>query len=317
MASQRIVDILRSATCPQNCDLTPIPTPEGTPVIECRDLHFRYHDGKEAVAGVSFSIAPGEAVALCGPNGSGKTTLLKLLTGLLAPDEGEIRLAGRVLDEENAREAFRTVGLLFQDSQDQLFCNYVAEDVAFGLKQLGVPEAEIRDRVDLALHLCEAEHLAHRPIHHLSGGEMKRVALAGLIAMRSPVFVLDEPTSGLDPKASAHLIELIQHLNHEHGSAFLIVTHEMDRVPLLARRVLVMEGGRLLADGDTRTILTDVPLLEQARLTPPAITKYCFERAQREGRKPDWLPLSVDEALAHDAGPVASAPTLPAVHPAS
>ncbi len=301
MASQRIVDILRSATCPQNCDLTPTATPAGKAVLECRDLHFHYHDGKEAVAGVSFSIAPGDAVALCGPNGSGKTTLLKCLTGLLSPDEGQICLAGRALEDDSAKDAFRTVGLLFQDSQDQLFCNYVAEDVAYGLKHLGVPEAEVRDRVDLALHLCEAEHLAHRPIHHLSGGEMKRVALAGLIAMRSPLLVLDEPTSGLDPAASAHLIELIQHLNREHGSAFLIVTHEMDKVPLLARRVLVMEGGRILADGDTRSILTDVPLLEQARLTPPAITKYYFERALREGRKPGWLPLSVDEALAREA----------------
>ncbi len=302
MASQRIVDILRSESCPQNCDLSPLKVPEGRAVMECRDLHFHYHDGKEAVAGVSFSIAPGEAVALCGPNGSGKTTLLKLLTGLLTPDEGEVRLGGRELQEDGGKDAFRTVGLLFQDSQDQLFCNYVAEDVAYGLKQLGVPASEVRDRVDLALHLTEAEHLSHRPIHHLSGGEMKRVALAGLIAMRSPVLVLDEPTSGLDPAASGHLIELIQHLNREHGSAFLIVTHEMDHVPLLASRVLVMAEGRLVADGDTRTILTDVPLLEQARLQPPAITKYFFEQAARSGKKADWLPLSVEEALSRNGG---------------
>lgn len=302
MASQRIVDILRSETCPQNCDLSPLKVPEGKAVMECRDLHFHYHDGKEAVAGVSFSVAPGESVALCGPNGSGKTTLLKLLTGLLTPDEGEVRLGGRALSEDGAKDAFRTVGLLFQDSQDQLFCNYVAEDVAYGLKQLGLPASEVRDRVELALHLTEAEHLAHRPIHHLSGGEMKRVALAGLIAMRSPVLVLDEPTSGLDPAASGHLIELIQHLNREHGSAFLIVTHEMDHVPLLASRVLVMEGGHLVADGDTRAILTDVPLLERARLSPPAITKYFFEQAARSGTKAAWLPLSVDEALSRNGG---------------
>lgn len=308
MASQRIGDILRSPSCPRNCDLTPIGVPEGDSIVDCRDLHFHYPDGKEAVAGVTFSIARGEAVVLCGPNGSGKTTLLKLLTGLLSPGAGEVRLGGRPLDKESARVAFRTVGLLFQDSQDQLFCNFVSEDVAYGLKQLGVPQAEVRDRVDLALRLCEAEHLLHKPIHHLSGGEMKRVALAGLIAMRLPLLVLDEPTSGLDPAASEHLIELIQHLNREHGSTFLIVTHEMDCVPRLARRVLVMEGGRLLADGDTRTVLTDVPLLERARLAPPAITKFFFEKALREGKKPDCLPLSVEEALAQGV-PVPS--TLP------
>lgn len=297
MASQRILDILKSESCPQSCDLSPMALPEGRPVIECRDLHFRYHDGKEAVAGVNFKIAPGEAVALCGPNGSGKTTLLKLLSGLLYPQEGTIEIGGEPLDEKEASQIFRKIGLLFQDSQDQLFCNYVSEDVAFGLKNLGLPEKEIKDRVTLALHLCEAEHLSHRPIHHLSGGEMKRVALAGLIAMRSPVLVLDEPTSGLDPAATHHLIDLIRHLHRDHGYAFLSVTHEMDLVPLMADRVLVMENGHLLADGETRRVLTNIPLLERARLNPPAITKYFFQEGLKKGKVPEWLPLSVDEAL--------------------
>jgi energy-coupling factor transporter ATP-binding protein EcfA2 len=297
MASQRILDILKSESCPQACDLSPLRLPEGKAVLACRDVHFSYHDGKEAVAGVSFQIQPGESVALCGPNGSGKTTLLKLLSGLLFPQTGQIEVGGELLDAGNASAIFRKIGLLFQDSQDQLFCNYVSEDVAFGLKNLGLPEQEIRDRVALALHLCEADHLTQRPIHHLSGGEMKRVALAGLIAMRSPVLVLDEPSGGLDPAATSHLIELCRHLHRDHGYAFLTVTHEMDLVPLVADRVLVMESGRLLADGDTRKVLTDVPLLERARLNPPAITKYFFQQAQRAGKVPDWLPLSVEEAL--------------------
>jgi cobalt/nickel transport system ATP-binding protein len=298
MTSQRIQDILRSETCPQACDLSPLSVPKGQLVLEARDLHFSYHDGKEAVAGLSFGLRPGESVALCGPNGSGKTTLLKLLTGLLSPDEGSVRLAGQELLAANSGQAFRTVGLLFQDSQDQLFCNYVGEDVAYGPRNLGLPEAEMRDRVSVALHLAEAEHLDHRPIHHLSGGEMKRVALAGLIAMRTPLLVLDEPTNGLDPAAAQHLIELIRHLHRDHGYAFIIVTHEMSVVPQLADRVLVMEEGHLLADGPVREILTDVPLLERARLKPPTITKYFYEKALSEGRKPQGLPLTVEEALA-------------------
>lgn len=296
-ASDRIRKILSSEACPQACDISPLPLPEGQAALECRDLHFSYHDGKEAVAGVSFKIAAGESVALCGPNGSGKTTLLKLLTGLLYADKGQVLLGGRELNAKSASLAYQSIGILFQDSQDQLFCNDVAEDVGFGLKNLGLPPDELRERVSMALHLTEAEHLRHRPVHHLSGGEMKRVALAGLIAMRSPILVLDEPNNGLDPAANEHLIELIQHLHRDHGYAFLTVTHKMDYVPRLADRVLVMEEGLLLADGSIREILTDIPLLERARLNPPAITKYFYEKQRKDGKAGALLPLTVDEAL--------------------
>jgi cobalt/nickel transport system ATP-binding protein len=297
MASARISNILKSASCPQACDLSPLPLPAGVAAVECRDVHFSYHDGKEAVSGVSFSIERGEKVALCGPNGSGKTTLLKLITGLLTPTAGSLHLGGRLLDAKLSREVFRIIGFLFQDSQDQLFCNSVAEDVAYGLKQLGLSPAEAEDRVALALHLTEAQHLSQRPIHHLSGGEMKRVALAGLIAMRSPLLVLDEPNNGLDPAANEHLLDLVEHLHKDHGYAFLTVTHKMDFVPRLADRVLVMESGALLADGSAREILTDIPLLERARLIPPAITKYFYERRLAKGGGVGPLPLTVEEAL--------------------
>ena len=168
MASPRISNILKSESCPQACDLSPLPLPEHVAAVECRDVHFRYHDGKEAVAGVSFSIGRGEKVALCGPNGSGKTTLLKLITGLLTPTVGALNLGGRPLDAKLSREIFRIIGFLFQDSQDQLFCNSVAEDVAYGLKRLGLKPSEVEERVSLALHLTEAQHLSQRPIHHLS-----------------------------------------------------------------------------------------------------------------------------------------------------
>ncbi|MBI5366599.1 MAG: energy-coupling factor ABC transporter ATP-binding protein [Planctomycetes bacterium] len=301
MPSERIIEELRRDLCPRLCDLSPLPVPDGKPVLEARDLHFRYHDGKEAVAGVSFGLRPGESVALCGPNGSGKTTLLKLLAGLLQPQEGRIFLGAQELTPALSSAAFRTIQILFQDAQDQLFCNYVGEDVAYGPRNLGLPEQEVLDRAHQALHLTEAEHLDHRPIHHLSGGEMKRVALAGLIAMRAPVLVLDEPMSGLDPAAAAHLVELIRHLNRDHGYALLIVTHQMELVPQLAARVMIMEGGHLLADGGVRELLTDIPLMERARLKPPSITRYFFEKALAEGRKPQDLPLTVEEALGRPA----------------
>lgn len=293
---ERIANILRDPSCPQ-CSLGPQALPSGATALDCRGLHFSYHDGVPAVAGVSFGIRPGESVALLGPNGCGKTTLLKLLTGLLEPDAGTITLGGRPLDKAHAREIFRTVGYLFQESQDQLFNNFVGEDVAYGPQRLGLSPAEVEERVSLALHLCEAQHLARRPIHHLSGGEMKRVALAGLIALRSPLLILDEPQNALDPASSEHLIELVEHLHQDHGYAFLTVTHKMDYVPRLAERVIIMDQGHVLADGPVRRVLTDIPLLERARLAAPSITRYFYEQARRRGREPRDLPLTVEEAL--------------------
>jgi cobalt/nickel transport system ATP-binding protein len=272
---ERIANILRDPNCP-TCALGPTALP--------------------------FGIQPGESVALLGPNGCGKTTLLKLVTGLLQPDAGEIHLGGQLLTKKLAREIFRTVGFLFQESQDQLFNNFVSEDVAYGLQRLGLPPAEVEERVSLALHLTEAQHLARRPIHHLSGGEMKRVALAGLIAMRSPLLILDEPQNALDPASSEHLIELVEHLHQDHGYAFLTVTHKMDYVPRLASRVIVMDQGHLLADGPVRQVLTDVKLLERARLAAPSITRYFYERAQQQGQAPTDLPLTVEEALSRERG---------------
>lgn len=277
--------------------MDPIPIAAGATALELRDLHFSYHDNVPAVAGVSFSINPGESVALLGPNGCGKTTLLKLVTGLLQPDAGEIRLGGQPLTKKLAREIFRTVGFLFQESQDQLFNNFVAEDVAYGLQRLGLPKSEVDDRVSLALHLTEAQHLARRPIHHLSGGEMKRVALAGLIAMRSPLLILDEPQNALDPASSEHLMELVEHLHKDHGYAFLTVTHKMDYVPRLAERVIIMDAGHLLADGPVRQVLTDIALLERARLSAPSITRYFYEARRKKGLPQGELPLTVEEAL--------------------
>lgn len=295
---ERIASILNDPSCPQ-CAFGPAELPKGVAALTCKDLHFSYHDGIPAVAGVSFKIMPGESLALLGPNGCGKTTLLKLITGLLQPDAGEIRLVDQPLDKAMARQLFRIVGYLFQESQDQLFNNFVAEDVAYGLQHLGLSATEIQERVTHALHLTEAQHLARRPIHHLSGGEMKRVALAGLIAMRSPLLILDEPQNALDPASSEHLIELVEHLHRDHGYAFLTVTHRMDHVPRLADRVLIMDGGHLLADGSTRDILTDIPLLERARLSPPSITKFFYEKRRAAGGKFETrdLPLTVEEAL--------------------
>lgn len=279
-----------------------LPVPSGQAVLEAENLHFRYSADSDAVAGISFRVMPGETVALCGHNGSGKTTLMKLLAGLLKPAEGRVRVSGIELDTKSAREVFRTVGLLFQDPQDQLFCNSVGEDVAYGPRNLGLSEVEVSKRVALALNIAEVRHLEHRPIHHLSGGEMKRAALAGIVAMQTPVLILDEPFDGLDPASSARLVTLIRHLASDHGYTVLMATHQMSLVPEVASRMLVMQGGLLIADGPVRELLTNVPLLEQARLEPPSITRFFYKKALLENRKPERLPLTLDEALKWHGG---------------
>lgn len=293
-----------SKSHPEFCPLSdaaakpgPLSVPPDQAVLEVERLHYHYTDGSDAVAGVSFRIMPGETVALCGHNGSGKTTLMKLLAGLLKPAHGKVRVAGVELDTRSAREVFRTVGLLFQDPQDQLFCNSVGEDVAYGPRNLGLSGADVSERVSLALNITEVHHLEQRPIHHLSGGEMKRVALSGILAMQNSVLILDEPFDGLDPASSERLVTLIRHLADDHGYTILMATHQMSLVPEVAKRMLVMQGGHLLADGLVRELLTDIPLLEQARLHPPDITRFFYKKALLENRKPERLPLTLNEAL--------------------
>ncbi len=284
-----------SSAAPVKSDL--LSEPQDEAVLEARELHYHYADGTAAVAGASFRIMPGEAVALCGHNGSGKTTLMKLLAGLLKPAKGLVRVAGIELDTRSAREVFRTVGLLFQDPQDQLFCNTVGEDVAYGPRNLGLSEADISERVALALNITEVQHLEHRPIHHLSGGEMKRAALSGIVAMQNRVLILDEPFDGLDPASTDRLVTLIRHLADDHGYTVLMATHQMNLVPEVANRMLVMQGGHIIADGPVRDLLTNIPLLEQARLQPPDITRFFYKKALLENRKPERLPLTLAEAL--------------------
>ena len=297
MPAPRIEKILNSPSCPKSCDISPRGVPQGVAAVECRQARYVYHDGKEAVAGTSFLLEPGESAALCGPNGSGKTTLLKMIAGLLPATSGSVWLAGEQTTPQNEDRAYRSVGFLFQDSQDQVFCDTVEEDVAYGLRGLDISPQEAKARVSLALHLTEAEHLARKPVHHLSGGELKRVALAGLLVMRTPVLILDEPTAGLDPASKEHFLELIPHLHRDHGYTFLIVTHEMDLVPLLAQRLLILHQGRLMADGPVRELLSDIPLMERASLRAPAITTYFYEKAVQEGKRPERLPLTIQEAL--------------------
>ncbi len=211
----------------------------------------------EALRGVTLRIAAGEIVGIIGPTGSGKSTLIQHFNGLLRPTGGAVRIAGEDLwaPRTDRRRVRQRVGLVFQFPEYQLFEDTVRHDVAYGPRNLGLPESEIRDRVDEALRAVglDPRQFGDRSPFSLSGGEMRRAALAGVLAMRPQVLVLDEPTAGLDPRGKEALLQRLTAL-HRQGLTIVLVTHSMDEVARLARRVVVMNAGRVMGDGPPREI---------------------------------------------------------------
>ncbi len=232
--------------------------------IHVRDLRFSYPDGHVALRGVTLHIAPGEKVALVGPNGAGKSTLLLHLNGILR-GQGQVLVCGKPVNKENLAAIRAAVGLVFQDPDDQLFSPTVFEDVSFGPLYMGLPQAEIEARVRRALQAVGMAGMEDRVSHHLSNGEKKRVAIACVLAMEPEILVLDEPTSGLDPRARRALIELLRRL----PQTMLVSTHDLRMVAELFPRVVVIDGGCVVADGPTDQLLRDHQLLEAHGLEAP------------------------------------------------
>ncbi len=249
-------------------------TSERRVVLEVRHLSYSYTDGCRALQDVSFSVAHGERVALVGPSGAGKSTLLMHLNGLL-PERRRLRLqregpASVVVDgvpvrEDTLREVRRKVGFLFQDPDDQLFCPTVLEDVAFGPLHLGLPKDEVLRRVEESLRAVGLEGFEQRSTVRLSVGERKRVCLAGVFACQPTLLALDEPFSNLDPRARRGLIQILL----EFPGAQLIATHDLDLIVDLCDRVLLLDRGRLCADGPTVEVLSDRKLVEEHGLEVP------------------------------------------------
>ncbi len=233
--------------------------------IDVRSLHYTYPDGQRAVRGVNLHISPGEKVALVGPNGAGKSTLLLHLNGILRADQGDVTVCGKRVCDENLDEVRRSVGLVFQDADDQLFSPTVFDDVSFGPLHMGLPEKEVRTRVSKALRSVGMEGMEGRVPHHLSGGEKKRVAIATVLAMEPEILVLDEPTMGLDPRSRRGLIGLLAKL----PQTMLISTHDMPLVAELSWRTIVIDEGRIVADGQTQPILSDARLMAEHGLEAP------------------------------------------------
>lgn len=246
---------------------------EVKPAIDVQDLCYRYHDGTQALRGVSFRIDDGECVGLLGPNGSGKSTLLLHLNGLL-PEPGTsagcVRIGGEAIAKHNLPRVRRQVGLVFQDPDDQLFCPTVAEDVAFGPQQLGVQGAELEASVERALDMVGLAGYGERSTHHLSHGEKRRACLAGVLVCQPSVIVLDEPTSDLDPRGRRELKQLLQGIH----ATKLIASHDLEWIVGLCTRVIVLDGGVVVAEGPTAHILNDEQLMLAHGLERPHVLRH-------------------------------------------
>jgi cobalt/nickel transport system ATP-binding protein len=255
----------------------------GVPVLEVRDLCHRYpHLDSNALDKINLKVFKGERVAVLGANGAGKSTLFKHLNGILRPLSGEVLVKGEIVTKKNVRACRETVGIVFQDPDDQVLAPSVEEDIAFGPINMGLSRSEVEKRVKEALEMVGLTGFEERAPHHLSGGQKKLVAIAGILAMRPEVIVLDEPTAGLDPLSSARVLELIMKMNRELGITLLLSTHDVDVVPYFAERVFVLHHGRLEADGNPDEIFNDPELLRKAHLRLPRVAEV-FEMLQQEG----------------------------------
>jgi len=252
-------------------------------LIRFEKVSFSYPgDEDESLKDIDLEIEEGSFVAVLGHNGSGKSTLAKHTNAVLTPTEGHVYVGGiDTQDEERLLDIRRQVGMVFQNPDNQIVSNVVEDDVAFAPENLGVPSAEIRERVDLALkRVGMYEYRKHAP-HLLSGGQKQRVAIAGVIAMQPRIIVLDEPTAMLDPQGRREVIATVTRLCRENGMTVLLITHHMEEC-IGADRLIVMSNGHIVADGSPATVFSQVELMEREGLTVPETTRLLYE-LNREG----------------------------------
>ncbi len=240
-------------------------------IVEVKDLKYSYPDQTKALSGIDFSIHHGESVAVVGANGAGKSTLLLHLNGFLTPTEGSVRIGDFQLTKKNLRDVRRTVGMVFQDPDDQLFMSTVFDDVAFGPLNLGLSSEEVERVVDKALATVEISDLKERPPYKLSTGQKKRVAIASVLSISPDILVMDEPSAGLDPRARKQLIKLLSTFKHTK----IIATHDLDMVLDLCERTIVIDNGEVRADGPTQEIFQNDELLVASHLEKPLRMQKC------------------------------------------
>lgn len=265
------------------------------PIIQTKNMSFNYPDGTLALDDINIEIMEGERVAVVGSNGAGKSTLFSHFNGILRPTSGIIKIDGEPASykKEDLLKIRQKVGMVFQNPDDQLFSPTVEQDVAFGPMNLGLPEEEVEKRVKDALAVVGMSGLEKKAPHHLSGGQKKRVAIAGILAMRPEIMVLDEPTTGLDPKGVDQIMKILYKLNRE-GMSIIIASHDVEMVTEFATKIFVLHDGEIIGQGTPDEIFNDLKTVKRAHLKPPKAAEL-LHRLKTRGISVD-IKLTIDQA---------------------
>lgn len=267
-------------------------------IIEAKEISYLYPDGTKALNKINFSVEKGEMVSLLGNNGAGKSTLFLHFNGIFEPASGEIIVDNKKLtyDKKSLVETRQKVGIVFQNPDDQLFAPTVEEDIAFGPLNIGLSQEETKNRVSDALKKVGMEGFEKKPPHHLSGGQKKRIAIAGILAMDPEIMILDEPTSGLDPKGASKILKLLYSLNSE-GMTIIISTHDVDLVPIYSNKVHIIKNGEIIKKGNPHEVFDDVDTIRNADLRLPRIA-HLIEVLEKEDKVKiaKSYPLTIGEA---------------------
>jgi cobalt/nickel transport system ATP-binding protein len=267
-------------------------------ILEGREIRYTYPRGLEAIKGISFHFRKGEKIALVGPNGAGKSTLMLMFNGMIRPDSGIMLFDNQPIryDKASLRVLRKRVGFVLQNPDRQIIAPTVYQDVAFGPTNLGFDEPDVRHAVETALRHVGLEGFDRRPPYHLSGGEKKRVAIAGVLAMNPDVLVFDEPTSGLDPSGSEDIMDLLDELNHD-GKTIIISTHDIELAYPWADRAILLLNGKILQEDVPEVAFGNPEHVRMARLSIPTLLELYFELGKRGFSLPERKPRSVLDML--------------------
>lgn len=245
--------------------------------LSTENLSFTYPDGTQALKNINIEIEKGEKVAIIGPNGAGKSTLFSHFNGLTEPTSGCVKIEDNPIsfEKDELLKVRQKVGIVFQDPNDQLFAPTVKEDIAFGPMNLGLSYDEVEKRVEDALKMVGMENYGDKTPHHLSGGQQKRIAIAGIIAMKPELMILDEPTAGLDPDGVEKVLNILNQLNEE-GMTLIISSHDIDMISKYADKIFVLYNGEIIESGNKNKIFSDMELLKKAHLRTPITTEILY-----------------------------------------
>lgn len=265
-------------------------------LLNLEGVSYSYSDGNEAISNVDMVVNAGEKIAIMGPNGAGKSTLFGLFNGILKPSSGIVTIDGLETKKKNLAKIRCNVGMVFQDSDDQLFNSSVHQEIAYGLMNIGISGKKMEKSIKWALKVVGMEGYENKSPHNLSGGEKKRIALASVLAMKPKILVLDEPTASLDPRGVTKIIKLLDYINKELNITLIFSTHDVDIVPLLATRVYLLNKGNVILEGSTEEVFSNKEILRSIDLRLPRVA-HLVEILNRD-RKIDVgkLPLTIGQA---------------------